>query len=108
MCSAAVITFDCGALATTMPRRVAASTSTLSIPTPARPIARRLRGPLDQLGRQLRRGADQDAVELADAALELGIVPVEPSSTSKPASRSRSTPDSPIFSLTRTFGALTR
>ena len=40
MCSAAVITFDCGAFATTMPRFVAASTSTLSTPTPARPIAR--------------------------------------------------------------------
>ena len=39
VCSAAVITLDCGALATTMPRRVAASTSTLSTPTPARPTA---------------------------------------------------------------------
>ena len=39
VCSAAVITFDCGALATTTPRFVAASTSTLSTPTPARPTA---------------------------------------------------------------------
>ena len=39
MCSAAVTTLDCGALATTMPRFVAAGTSTLSTPTPARPIA---------------------------------------------------------------------
>ena len=38
MCSAAEITVDSGAFATTIPRRVAASTSTLSIPTPARPI----------------------------------------------------------------------
>ena len=37
MCSAAETTVDSGALATTMPRRVAASTSTLSTPTPARP-----------------------------------------------------------------------
>ena len=37
VCSAAVTTFDSGALATTIPRRVAASTSTLSTPTPARP-----------------------------------------------------------------------
>ena len=37
-CSAAEITVDSGAFATTMPRLVAASTSTLSIPTPARPI----------------------------------------------------------------------
>ena len=40
VCSAAVITFDCGAFATTIPRLVATSTSTLSIPTPARPTAR--------------------------------------------------------------------
>ena len=39
VCSAAVTTFDWGALATTMPRLVAAATSTLSTPTPARPIA---------------------------------------------------------------------
>ena len=38
MCSAAETTVDSGAFATTMPRRVAASTSTLSTPTPARPI----------------------------------------------------------------------
>ena len=40
VCSAAVITFDCGALATMIPRLVAASTSTLSTPTPALPTAR--------------------------------------------------------------------
>ena len=38
VCSAAETTVDSGALATTIPRRVAASTSTLSMPTPARPI----------------------------------------------------------------------
>ena len=38
MCSAAEMTVDSGAFATTIPRRVAASTSTLSTPTPARPI----------------------------------------------------------------------
>ena len=32
------MTVDSGAFATMMPRRVAASTSTLSTPTPARPI----------------------------------------------------------------------
>ena len=37
VCSAAATMFDCGALATTMPRLVAASTSTLSTPMPARP-----------------------------------------------------------------------
>ena len=38
MCSAAETTVDCGAFATTMPRFEAASRSTLSTPTPARPI----------------------------------------------------------------------
>ena len=42
MCSAAETMFDSGAFATTIPRRVAASTSTLSTPTPARPITLRL------------------------------------------------------------------
>ncbi len=41
MCSAAETTVDSGALATMIPRRVAASTSTLSTPTPARPITLR-------------------------------------------------------------------
>ena len=36
MCSAADRMFDCGALTTMIPRRVAASTSTLSSPIPAR------------------------------------------------------------------------
>ncbi len=38
VCSAADTTFDWGALQTTTPERVAASMSTLSSPTPARPI----------------------------------------------------------------------
>jgi hypothetical protein len=38
VCSAAVTMFDVGAFATTMPRLVAALTSTLSTPMPARPI----------------------------------------------------------------------
>ena len=41
-CSAAETTVDSGAFATTMPWRVAAGTSTLSTPTPARPITFRL------------------------------------------------------------------
>ena len=41
MCSAADTTVDSGAFATMIPRRVAASTSTLSTPTPARPITLR-------------------------------------------------------------------
>ena len=42
MCSAAETTFDSGAFATTIPRLVAASTSTLSTPTPARPMTFKL------------------------------------------------------------------
>jgi hypothetical protein len=38
VCSAAEMTVDSGAFATRIPLRVAASTSTLSTPTPARPI----------------------------------------------------------------------
>ena len=42
VCSAAVTTFERGALTTMIPRLVAAATSTLSTPTPARATARRL------------------------------------------------------------------
>ena len=66
VCSAAETMFDSGAFATTIPRRVAASTSTLSTPTPARPITFRLRRGLDQLGGELRRRADDDRVVGAD------------------------------------------
>ena len=78
VCSAAVITFDCGALATITPRLVAASTSTLSTPTPARPTALSRSALASRSRVELGGGADQDAVELADAALELVLVPVEP------------------------------
>ncbi len=42
VCSAAATEFDSGALATMIPRRVAAGMSTLSTPVPARPITLRL------------------------------------------------------------------
>jgi hypothetical protein len=42
VCSAALMTFDCGAFTTITPRRVASSTSTLSRPIPARAITLRL------------------------------------------------------------------
>ena len=70
MCSAAETTFDSGAFATTMPRRVAASTSTLSTPTPARPITFRLRRRAISVGRHLRRRADDQRVVVADDLLE--------------------------------------
>ena len=41
VCSAADTTLDCGALTTITPRRVAAATSTLSRPIPARPTTTR-------------------------------------------------------------------
>src|SRR5215204_3378945 len=103
VCSEAVMTLDWGALATTMPRFVAASTSTLSTPTPARPttlsrsacprrspvsfVAERIRMPSNSPIRRSRSPSSQST----------------PSSTSKPASRSSWTPDSPIFSFTRTL-----
>ena len=71
MCSAAVITFDCGAFATTTPRLVAATTSTLSTPTPARPTARSRSARASSGGVELRRRPDQNPVELADPLLEL-------------------------------------
>ena len=71
VCSAAVTTFDCGALATTIPRLVAAGTSTLSTPTPARPTARsRVALPISSRV-ELRRRADQDPVVVADPIGEL-------------------------------------
>ena len=81
MCSAAEMTVDSGAFATTMPRRVAASTSTLSTPTPARPITFSRIGALDQPGVELRRGADDDRVVVADRGGEVAVrvhVDVEP------------------------------
>src|SRR3954465_7589450 len=103
VCSAAVITFDCGALATITPCLVAASTSTLSTPTPARPTALRFSAL-----------ASRSAVSLVPERIRMpSKSPIRrssspssqstPSSTSKPASRSSWTPESPIFSLTRTF-----
>ena len=77
VCSAAVITFDWGAFATITPRFVAASTSTLSTPTPGPPDRLQALGALEQRRVELGGGADQDAVELADAALELRLVPVD-------------------------------
>ena len=53
VCSAAAIALDSGALATMMPRLVAAGTSTLSTPTPARPITFRRSALLDQVGGEL-------------------------------------------------------
>src|SRR4051812_23119183 len=103
VCSAAVITFDCGAFATTTPRLVAASTSTLSTPTPARPTtlsrsARSIRSPVSLVAERIRMPSNS-AMRRSSSPSAQSI----PSSTSSPASRSSCTPDTPIFSLTRTF-----
>ena len=92
VCSAAVTTLDSGALATTMPAFVAAGTSTLSTPTPARPITLSRVAPAnrsavsfvaDPAKRSLVVGtidfADEvDAAALAATLRANGIVDVEP------------------------------
>src|ERR687896_1018602 len=103
VCSAAVITFDCGAFATTTPLFVAASTSTLSTPTPARPTtfrrsARSIRSASSVVAERIRMPSNSPMRRPSSAPSQS-----TPSSTSSPASRRSSTPDSPIFSLTRTF-----
>src|SRR5215208_763419 len=103
VCSAAVITFDWGALATTTPRLVAASTSTLSTPTPARPTAlsrsaRSSRSAVSCVAERIRIASNSPMRRSSSPSSQSA-----PSSTSSPASRSSCTPVSPIFSLTRTF-----
>ena len=73
MCSAAEMTVDSGAFATTIPRRVAASTSTLSTPTPARPItfsrsARSIRSAVSFVAERI-----DDRVVAADRLGEVGV-----------------------------------
>ena len=102
VCSAAVTTLDSGALATTIPRLVAATTSTLSTPTPARPIT----------CRRPARSISSAVIFVAERITMPSYSPMRspsscssqltPISTSK-CSRSSATPESPIFSLTSTF-----
>ncbi len=66
VCSAAEIMFDCGAFTTITPRRVAASTSTLSRPMPARPTTTRSLAGREHLGRHLGGGADDEGVGALD------------------------------------------
>ena len=104
VCSAAATEFDSGALATMIPRLVAASMSTLSTPVPARPITFRWSARSISSGSSLVRRADQDRVVTRRSARRAPRSDMSmPSSTSK-CSRSRSTPASAIFSLTSTRG----
>jgi hypothetical protein len=97
-CSAAETTVDSGALATTIPLRVAASTSTLSTPTPARPIT---------LSRSARPSTSAVSF-VADRITIASYLPIRsssgPSPTTSTSKRSwrRRMPASAIGSLTRT------
>ena len=62
--SAALVMLDCGALTTMTPALVAAGTSTLSRPTPARATTFSLRRGGQRLGVHLGGGADQDRVDV--------------------------------------------
>ena len=101
VCSAAAIVFASGALATMMPCLVAAGTSTLSTPTPARPIT------LRRVPFSIRSAVSLVAERIRIASYSPMRDSSSPSSQSTPRStwkrsRSRSTPESAIFSLTRT------
>ena len=100
VCSAAEMTVDSGAFATTIPRRVAASTSTLSTPTPARPITFRRSARSISVGGQLRRRADDDRVVVAD---RLGEVAVRRRRRRRSARAAARSPASAIGSRTRTL-----
>ena len=73
VCSAAETTVESGAFATTIPRWVAASTSTLSTPTPARPITFSRSARAISVRGQLGRRADHDRVVAADGLGEIGV-----------------------------------
>ena len=76
-CSAVVIELPKGVFITTMPLAEAAGMSTLSTPMPARPMTRRLVGLGDELGGDLGRRADGEAVVGADDLGELRRVLAE-------------------------------
>src|SRR5918998_152195 len=84
VCSAAATTFDCGALATTIPRRVA-------FPPPPPPPADPLNPPrpLDHIRRQPRRRPDQDPVVRTDPLGQLLRRPPRPHIHRKPLTQQR-------------------
>src|SRR5712691_6328434 len=103
VCSAAATMFPRGALTTRMPLRVAAGTSMLSTPTPARPTTRRRRP-------ASRTGAVTFVSLRTTRASNSGIRSISSASTSllttvtSPARRSRSKPSSASGSATRIRG----
>ena len=102
VCSAAERTFDCGAFTTITPCAVAASTSTLSSPMPARPTTTRSLPGGQHVGGDLGGRADDQGVGAGHGrrAAASGSRPSW-TSTSWPAARRRSSPLSAIFSVTR-------
>ena len=77
VCSAVLSVLPAGVFITTMPSRVAASLSMLSVPTPARTIALQPAVAFERLGRDLHAAAADRAVELGQrfaqgVALEAG------------------------------------
>ena len=78
VCSAAETLLPPGVFMTTTPRRVAAGTSMLSTPTPARAIARSLPGILQTFGGDLRLRADDAGVELAKRGREFITLEAKP------------------------------
>ena len=73
VCSAALTVLPPGVFMTTMPLRVAAATSMLSTPTPARAMARSLPGCSRQLRGDARAAADDGAVGRLQRFLQGGI-----------------------------------
>ena len=67
VCSAVLSVLPAGVFITTMPSRVAAALSMLSVPTPARTIALQAAIAFQRLGGDLHAAAADGAVELAPA-----------------------------------------
>ena len=70
VCSAAEIEFAVGALAAMMPFAVAAVMSSLSSPTPARPIMRKRGGSSDDVSRYLRSRSNHDCISARNLRFE--------------------------------------
>jgi hypothetical protein len=98
VCSAAEMIVESGALQTTMPRRVAASMSTLSIPTPARPTT------FNRSARSMRSASIRvaDRITTASKPAMIDARSDSPSSTTSNRRRRSSTPGSAMGSRTRT------
>ena len=77
-CSATLMLFAPGALTTRMPRALAAATSMLSTPVPARPTMRSRGAAREQIGGDLRRAANQQRVGVGERRREIGRAAAAP------------------------------